>query len=269
MADATEIDAAASELEGADATSVLRWASGRFAPLGFATGLGVEGCVLLDLAARAGLALDVFTLDTGLLFAETYELWRRLEARYGITIRAVRPPLTVEQQNAAHGDALWARDPDACCRMRKVEPLAAEVAAAGFPAWISAIRRDQTPERAGARVVELDRRFGIVKVNPLVRWTDSDIWRHALDHDVPYNPLHDQGFPSIGCAPCTTAVAPGENPRAGRWRGTAKTECGLHLPVVHPRERVPERADSVQAGPAILAAAGRSTEASGRKAGGR
>ncbi len=220
------------ELETQDAPAILRWASREHPKLGFATGLGVEGCVLLDLAAKEGVALDVFTLDTGLLFPETYALWRRLEARYGITIRAVTPPVTVEEQAARHGDALWARDPDACCKIRKVEPLAAAVAAAGFTAWISAIRRDQTPERANARVVERDAKFGLVKVNPLVRWTSTDVWRHVLANDVPYNPLHDQGFPSIGCAPCTTAVAPGEDPRAGRWRGTAKTECGIHLPVV-------------------------------------
>jgi phosphoadenylyl-sulfate reductase (thioredoxin) len=228
-----EITAAADELEGAEAATILGWAARRHAPkLGFATGLGVEGCVVIDLAARAGVQLDVFTLDTGLLFAETYTLWARLEGRYGITIRPVRPLLTVEQQGARHGDALWSRDPDACCRMRKVEPLAAAVEAAGLTAWISAIRRDQTPDRADARFVARDRRFGIVKINPLVRWTDTDVWRHVLEHEVPYNPLHDQGFPSIGCAPCTTPGAPGEDPRAGRWRGTGKTECGLHLPVV-------------------------------------
>jgi len=223
-----EIAAAAAELEGADPDTILRWAADRFAPrLGFATGFGAEGCALIDLAARAGLPIDIFTLDTGVLFPETYELWRRLEARYAIRIRAVRPPLTIAEQAAQHGDALWARDPDACCRMRKVEPLAAE--AKRFDAWISAIRRDQTAERAGAAVVERDARFGIVKVNPLVGWTVKDVWRHLLDHDVPYNPLHDRGYPSIGCAPCTSPVAPGEDERAGRWRGTAKTECGLHI----------------------------------------
>jgi len=228
MADADpEVAAAAEELERADAAAILRWAGERFAPrLGFATGFGVEGCVLIDLVARHQVPVDVFTLDTGLFFPETYALWRRLEARYRITIRAVRPAQTVAEQAAAHGDALWARDPDACCRLRKVEPLAA--AARDFDAWISAIRRDQSPDRAGAAVVERDRRFGIVKINPLAGWTDKDVWRHVHDHDVPYNPLHDQGFPSIGCAPCTSSVAAGEDARAGRWRGAAKTECGLH-----------------------------------------
>lgn len=229
MADADlEVTAAARELESADAGAILRWAGGRFAPrLGFANSLDVEGCVLIDLAVQNRIEVDVFTLDTGVLFPETYELWRRLEARYQITIRAVRPALTIEQQAAAHGDALWTREPDACCRMRKVEPLTA--AAKDLDAWITGIRRDQTADRANAAVVERDRRFGIVKVNPLVRWTSKDVWRHALEHDVPYNPLHDRGYPSIGCAPCTSPVAPGEDPRSGRWRGTGKTECGLHV----------------------------------------
>ena len=229
MADADlELAAAARELESADAVAILRWAAARYAPrLGFGTGFGVEGCVLIDLAVRHGIPIDVFTLDTGLLFDETYALWRRLEARYRITIRAIRPAQTVAQQAAAHGDRLWARDPDACCRLRKVEPLAA--AARDFDAWITAIRRDQTPERAGAAIVERDRQLGIVKINPLARWTEREVWRHVHDHEVPYNPLHDHGYPSIGCAPCTSPVAIGEHPRAGRWRGTGKTECGLHL----------------------------------------
>jgi len=218
---------ASQALEGRPAEDILRWAAERFGPrLGFATGFGVEGCVLVDLIGRLGLAVDVFTLDTGLLFPETYDLWKRLEAHAGITIRAVRPAQTVAEQAAAHGDALWARDPDACCRLRKVEPLAGAVV--GLDAWISAIRRDQTAERASATIVERDRRHGIVKINPLVGWTTKDVWRHVHDHAVPY--------PSIGCQPCTSPVAEGEDPRAGRWRGQAKRECGLHLPVVNPQE---------------------------------
>jgi phosphoadenylyl-sulfate reductase (thioredoxin) len=224
----TDLDAAARDLDAAPALDILRWAADRFAPrFGFGTGFGAEGCVLIDLIGRHQLPVDIFTLDTGLFFEETYELWRRLEQRYGITIRAVRPELDVDQQAARHGDELWRRDPDACCRMRKVEPLARE--ARRFDAWTTAIRRDQTAERQNARVLERDARFGLVKVNPLVSWNSAQIWRYLLDHDVPYNPLHDQGYPSIGCAPCTSPVDTGEDPRAGRWRGTAKTECGLHL----------------------------------------
>jgi phosphoadenylyl-sulfate reductase (thioredoxin) len=218
-----ELREAAARLEDAPPEEILRWAEARFAPrLGFATGFGVEGCVLVDVIGRAGLAVDVFTLDTGVLFPETYGLWGRLEDRYGVTIRGVRAPDVIDQH--------WASDPDACCRVRKVEPLAE--AARGFDAWISAIRRDQTRDRADARVVERDARFGIVKINPLARWTSDDVWRHVRAHDVPYNPLHDRGYPSIGCAPCTSPVAAGEDPRSGRWRGLGKTECGLHLKVV-------------------------------------
>lgn len=214
-------------LANASATDVLAWASRTFGDrLTFATGFGVEGCVILDLIARAGLRVDVFTLDTGLLFPETYALWRRLEERYGIAIRGVRPEDSVEQQAERLGPELWARDPDRCCERRKVVPLAK--ALAGHAAWITAIRRDQTAARASAQVVEDDPKFGLVKVNPLVAWTHDDVWAHVYAHDVPYNELHERGYPSIGCAPCTSLVQLGEDPRAGRWRGARKTECGLH-----------------------------------------
>jgi phosphoadenosine phosphosulfate reductase len=210
------------------AEDVLAWAAQRFAPrLTMATGFGAEGCVLIDLVARYRLPIDVFTLDTGLLFPETYELWTTLEARYGVTIRAVRPAQTVEEQAAAHGDLLWRREPSRCCDLRKVSPLTEQLS--GFDAWVTAIRRDQTFARAEARAVEWDARFGLVKVNPLVRWTKPQVWTYLREHDVPYNPLHDRGYPSIGCTPCTSAVKTGEDDRAGRWRGTEKTECGLHV----------------------------------------
>lgn len=218
---------AALSLAGRPAEEILRWAAERFAPrLAFGTAFGPEGLVVLDLVARHRLDVDVFTLDTGLFFPETYELWRQLEARYSRPIRAVRPALGVEAQAAAHGDALWARDPDRCCALRKVEPL--REALRGHDAWISAIRRDQTKDRAAAAVVELDLRSGLAKVNPLLGWTSADVWAYLRERGVPVNPLHAAGYPSIGCRPCTSAVAPGEDPRAGRWRGREKTECGLH-----------------------------------------
>ncbi len=231
MTAALDLDLAAASLEGQSALAILTWAA-RFAPrITFATGFGAEGCVVIDLIARNQLPIDLFTLDTGVLFPETYALWRQLEARYGVTIRAVHPAQTLDAQAAAHGPALWTREPDRCCELRKLGPLRAELA--GFDAWITAIRRDQTTDRASAKIVEADRKFGLIKINPLVAWTHQDVWRHLVTHEVPYNPLHDQGYPSIGCAPCTSAVGDGEDPRAGRWRGTGKTECGLHaLPVV-------------------------------------
>jgi phosphoadenylyl-sulfate reductase (thioredoxin) len=213
-------------LEGRSPLDVLRWAVDRFSRITFATGFGVEGCVLIDLIGRHALPIDVFTLDTGLLFPETYQLWQRLEQRYGIAIRGVRPELTVDEQQARYGERLWETNPDRCCELRKVIPL--RRALSGFDAWITAIRRDQTPERAKAQLVERDRRFALVKVNPLVAWTGKDVWAHVHAHSVPYNALHDHGYASIGCAPCTSPTLPGEDSRAGRWRGRSKTECGLH-----------------------------------------
>jgi phosphoadenylyl-sulfate reductase (thioredoxin) len=223
-----ELARVALELEGRPADKILAWAAERYAPrLTFATGFGLEGCALIDLIARASLPIDLFTLDTGLLFPETYDLWRRLEDRYDVTIRAVRPEHTVDQQAAAEGPELWGSDPDRCCELRKMQPLRGTLAA--FDAWLSAIRRDQTPDRADAPVVGWDGRFGLVKVSPLVRWTFDEVRAYVRAHDVPYNLLHDQGYPSIGCWPCTSPVAAGEDPRAGRWRGREKKECGLHI----------------------------------------
>ncbi len=222
-----DIATAATELEGAPAETALRWAAQRFpGRVGFATAFGPEGCVLLEAIAREKLAIDVFTLDTGLLFPETLELWRELERRYGVRVRGVKPALTVAEQELSHGPALWQHAPDLCCDLRKVQPLRIEMLQ--FDAWITAIRRDQTPERAGAGVVELDPKFGLVKINPLAAWTNADVWARVSERDIPTNPLHQRGYPSIGCAPCTTAVGAGEDPRAGRWRTFAKTECGLH-----------------------------------------
>lgn len=223
----------ARDLEGRTPAEVLSWAAARFpSRLTFATGFGAEGCVIIDLIARHRLPIDLFTLDTGLLFPETYALWKRLETRYGVTIRGVRPAQTVEEQALAHGERLWESAPDRCCGLRKIEPL--RKALHGFDAWITAIRRDQTADRAHARVLERDHRFGLVKVNPLVAWTSDDVQSYIRANDVPVNPLHAQGYPSIGCWPCTSAVRPDEDARAGRWRGNGKTECGLHAPPAEP-----------------------------------
>ena len=229
--DATYLAKSDQALETATPLEILRWAADQFGSrLTFATGFGAEGCVMVDLIGRHRLPIDIFTLDTGLLFPETYDLWRRLEARYALTIRGVHPDLTVDAQAATHGPELWTRHADRCCEMRKVSPLVAELSA--FDAWITAIRRDQSASRADALAVEWDSKFGLGKVNPLVRWTKQEVWSHLLRNEVPYNPLHDRGYPSIGCLPCTSTVAAGEDDRAGRWRGATKTECGLHAPMV-------------------------------------
>jgi phosphoadenylyl-sulfate reductase (thioredoxin) len=227
------VEIAARTLEGRPPEEVLAEAATRFGPrVAFATGFGPEGCVLLDVIARHRLPVEVLTLDTGLLFPETLSLWRRLEERYGLTIRSVRPRLGVAEQAALHGPRLWERDPDHCCGMRKVEPLAD--ALAGLDAWVTAIRREQTQERRDARVVERDRRFGLVKVNPLAPWTHAQVWEYIRENDVPFNALHSRGYPSVGCWPCTSPVREGEDARAGRWRHREKTECGLHQRRPHP-----------------------------------
>lgn len=223
----TEIAVAAQTLESTTPELILAWAASQLPRVSFATGFGAEGCALIDMVARHSLPIDLFTLDTGLLFPETYVLWRRLEERYRLQIRAVRPSQTVAEQEATHGPRLWERDPDACCAKRKVAPLTETLA--GYDGWITAIRRDQTATRAAAQHVEWDGRNGLVKINPLLRWTSADVWDYVKAHDVPYNALYENGYGSIGCAPCTTPVAPGEDPRAGRWRTREKNECGLHI----------------------------------------
>jgi len=200
----------------------------------FATGFGVEGCVVIDMVSRLDLPVEFFTLDTGYLFPETRALWATLEERYGRPIQAERSELDLDAQARLHGPALHARDPDLCCHLRKVVPL--RRALRPYAAWIAAIRRDQSPARAHAQEVEVDGEYGLLKVNPLVGWSSDDVWTYVEEHDVPHNPLHHQGYPSIGCAPCTTPVAPGEDPRAGRWRGRDKTECGIH--PSHPARRL-------------------------------
>jgi phosphoadenosine phosphosulfate reductase len=209
---------------------VLRWAFASFGQdVAMATGFGVEGMVLLDIASRLNPDLKVFTGDTDFLFPETYDLIDRVEKRYGIKVERLYSALTPEQQEQAHGPDLWKRNPDQCCSLRKVEPLRRKLAE--LSAWITAIRRDQTSVRAAAHKIEWDPKFGLVKINPIADWTKPMVWNYVRKHDVPYNPLHDNNFPSIGCTHCTRAVQPGEDSRAGRWAGFQKTECGLHAPT--------------------------------------
>ncbi len=212
---------------------VLRWAFATFhKDVAMASGFGAEGMVLIDMASRVSSDFRVFTLDTEFLFPETYELMDRVEKQYDIKVERVYSGLTPEDQARVHGPALWSRNPDQCCRLRKVEPLRNKLA--DLRAWIAAIRRDQTPTRATARKVEWDTTFQLVKINPLASWTSDKVWSYIHKHKVPYNPLHDQNYPSVGCTHCTRAVLSGENPRAGRWSGFNKSECGLHANTVEP-----------------------------------
>jgi len=206
---------------------LLRWAFVTFGGyVEIASGFGPEGMVLIDIAARVQPEFRIFTLDTDFLFPETYNLMERIEKRYGIRVERVKSTLTPDDQERMHGPELWGRDPDACCNLRKIEPLRKKLSR--LRAWVTSIRRDQTRDRSGALKVEWDAKFHLVKINPLVDWTTAKVWRYIQDHDLPYNPLHDRGYPSIGCTHCTRSVRPGEDPRAGRWSGFNKTECGLH-----------------------------------------
>jgi len=220
-----------SQAEGWRPEEILSWAFATFGKdVAIASGFGVEGMVLLDLASRVRRDVRVFTLDTEFLFSETYDLMDRVEKRYGIKVERVYSTLTPEEQEREHGAALWSRDPDRCCGLRKVEPLKAKLTE--LDAWITAIRRDQTSSRAAAGKIEWDAKFQLVKINPIADWSSDMVWSYAVKHSVPYNPLHDRSYPSIGCTHCTRAVRPGEDARAGRWAGSEKTECGLHAAPV-------------------------------------
>jgi len=222
-----ELRTEAERLESAAPQQILRWAVDRFAPrLGMATAFGPEGMCLIHMLAEIAPDTYIFNLDTGYQFPETLALRERIRERYGIDVHLAQSELTVAQYESLHGGPLYKSNPDQCCFDRKVKVLRRAVA--GLDAWVSAIRRDQSPDRAAAPAVGWDQKFQLVKVNPLIHWTKQQVWKLITDHDIPYNPLHDRGYTSIGCWPCTRAVMFGEDERAGRWSGTAKVECGLH-----------------------------------------
>jgi phosphoadenosine phosphosulfate reductase len=215
------------EAESWNAEEIIRWGLSQFHPsVAIASSFGAEDVVLIDLAARIQPKFRVFTLDTDFLFPETYALIDQIERQYDVQIERARSRYTPGEQAAALGDGLWTREPDKCCNLRKVEPLTQKLA--GLSAWITGIRRDQAPTRANARKLEDDKKFGLVKLNPLADWTWDQVWDYIRAHNVPYNPLHDRNYPSIGCTYCTRQVQAGEDMRAGRWSGFQKTECGLH-----------------------------------------
>lgn len=218
---------------------ILSWAFDTYGEsVAVSSAFGSQGMVLIDMAARTRKNFRLFTLDTEFLFPETYDLMEQVEDRYGITIERVYSTLSPESQQSSHGSELWAHDPDRCCNLRKVEPLRRKLST--LNAWVTSIRREQTPNRARAQKIEWDAKFGLGKVNPIVDWTEKQVWRYIHDHDLPYNKLHDFGYPSLGCTHCTRAIVAGELQRDGRWPGFAKTECGLHIieaPVLGPDER--------------------------------
>ena len=235
---AEALEAANRQLEGVTPEEILAWALQQFSgkiTLACSFG-GVSGMALLDMTLKLDSSVPVFYADTDFLFPETYELRDLIADRYGIEPRAYKSALTPLEQAAQYGDALWERDPNLCCDLRKVEPTAR--ALANFDAWITGIRRDQTSSRKSVDVLEWDGKFGLVKVNPLAAWDEAQTRAYLAEHDVPYNPLNDQGYPSLGCTNCTRPVNVGEDPRAGRWAGFDKTECGLHFDT-QPAEKKP------------------------------
>ena len=227
---AADLKAVSDSFEARQPQDLLAYAIEKYHPqIVVACSFGAEDVVLIDMVQRINPNVPLFYLDTDFLFPETYATRDRVIERYGLQsaqVVQVKSLLTPQQQVDVHGDRLWERNPDQCCQLRKVEPLIRVLK--NYDAWITGIRRDQAPSRANAGLIEWDQKFELVKINPLARWTWADVWTYIKVFEVPYNPLHDQNYPSIGCTYCTSPVKPGDDPRAGRWKNFTKTECGLH-----------------------------------------
>jgi phosphoadenosine phosphosulfate reductase len=214
------------ELESRDAAETIRWALATFHPdLRFATSFQKTGTVIIDIALRIEPAARFFFLDTDVLFEETYATRDALAAHYGIEFER-QAGISLQEQEGLYGANLWHRQPDACCGIRKVEPM--REALSGVDCWVSGIRREDSATRAGAAKFGWDRRFGLWKLNPLADWTEAEVWNYINANNLPYNPLHDAGYPSIGCTHCTRPPGADGHPRSGRWADAHKTECGLH-----------------------------------------
>jgi len=225
------IETAEARLHNAEPEEILEWVFQRYgAGVTLASAFGnTADAVLMDMVAKVAPGTEVFYLDTDFLFPETHEFIAKSREKYGdrINLRMYKTNLTPEAQTLKFGKRLWERHPDQCCEIRKVEPI--HQALNGKRAWIAGIRRDQSETRASAPAVTWDGKFGLAKANPLVTWDEKSSWAYIFANDVPYNPLHDRNYPTVGCTNCTRAVMPGEDQRAGRWSGTDKIECGLHL----------------------------------------
>lgn len=213
------------DLDGATAAELLSWTDATFGT-GYVVASNMQDAVLIDLAAAVRPGVDVLFLDTGYHFAETIGTRDAVEAVYDITVVNVTPEQSVAEQDRLVGKDLFARDPHECCRLRKVIPL--RRALNGYSAWVTGIRRVESPTRANAPLISFDEAFKLVKINPIAAWTDDDMQAYTEAHGVLVNPLVDEGYPSIGCAPCTAKPIDGSHARSGRWHGQTKTECGLH-----------------------------------------
>ena len=229
------VERGAAELEGAGADDLLRWTDEHFggeagaglpAPSGYVVASNMQDAALVSMAAKVRPGVDVLFLDTGYHFVETIGTRDAVEAVYDVNIVNVTAENSVAKQDQLFGKDLFAREPNECCRMRKVEPLGR--ALQGYSAWVTGIRRVEAPTRANAPLISWDKAFNLVKINPIAAWTDEDLQAYIDANDILVNPLVFEGYPSIGCAPCTSKPAEGADPRSGRWAGSAKTECGLH-----------------------------------------
>ena len=215
------------EIEALPAEDVLRWASEEFGErLCLSCSWQKQSSVLVHMISELELDVDIVELDTQLFFRESYETRERLVERYGLSL-IVPDVITIAEQHKLEGPNLWETSPDRCCHIRKVEPLLS--ALEPYDAWVSSIRREQSPSRASAKKVERSERYGVWKIQPLADWSEKDVWRYIMANDIPYNPLHDVGYRSIGCIPCTRPTRPDEEERAGRWAGSDKLECGIHV----------------------------------------
>jgi phosphoadenosine phosphosulfate reductase len=232
MLSAAEIQSLNQRFQNAPTEEILTWAWKRFGTrAAIGTSFQGAGLVMIHLAKLNSLPFPVFTIDTGLLFPEAVALKKRLEDFFGFGIEALEPDLTVDEQADVNGPELWKRSPDLCCTLRKVLPLQSKLA--DLDCWITGLRRQQSETRAEIGLVEVylfDEATGreIVKLNPMANWTRDAVWKYIQQQQIPYNPLHDQGYRSIGCWPCTSRAVEGENERAGRWTGFNKVECGIH-----------------------------------------
>ncbi|MBI5235281.1 MAG: phosphoadenylyl-sulfate reductase [Deltaproteobacteria bacterium] len=221
-----ELQKVNASLEGRSPQEVLKWVADNFDVKEFALASSFAECVLIDMLVKIEPQARVFYIDTGLLFSETLDVVKRVEEKYGIKVERFAPVLTLEQMEVEYGPELWKKEPDRCCLLRKVNVMTE--ALKGFKLWITGLRREESASRKDAPVVGWDEKFGLIKVNPIAAWSKKEVWDYVHKHDVPYNALLDKGYTSIGCAPCTMPVKPGEDERSGRWAGKGKTECGLH-----------------------------------------
>ena len=226
----SQIQTYAEQFETASPFEILTWASQTFGDkLAIVSSFQVTGIATLHMMQRIAPRTPVLTLDTGLLFPETQDLMEVLEARFDLDLRRIKPRQTPAQQARDYGDRLWERNPDRCCHIRKTIPL--RDALVGFDAWVTGLRRDQSPSRAATPIISRDARNRSIKIAPFANWTEEAVWQYIHEHDLPYNRLHDIGYPSIGCWTCTKAADEDDHRRSGRWANQGKIECGIHLPL--------------------------------------